>query len=99
MTKTDAIERAFRSVADAFAIPVVELAGRKRYQRIAEARFALFVLLADDSRRNIADISRMLGRDERGIAYGIKRAGELAKARKDYAAALKRAMELNGGGA
>lgn len=93
--KSDSIERAFRAVASAFGVPVVELATRRKERVICEARFALFTLLADDPSRYAADVARMLGRDEGTVLYGLKRARELAEQDKGYAAKLAKARELH----
>lgn len=93
--KSDSIERAFRAVSAAFSIPAVELAGRRRDWPVAEARFALYTLLADDPSRLAADVARMLSRDHGTILHGLKRARALADTDKAYAAKLAKARELN----
>lgn len=98
MTKTATIARAAYAVAEAFGVPAIDILGKSTVRSVTPARYALFTLLADDPKRNVSDVARLLDRNNGTVLHGFHRALALAKTDKDYAAKLAKARELHARG-
>lgn len=90
--KSAAVRAVIRAVSAAWDVEPGELLSRRRPQRLALPRFAIYRLLTERSRWSINKTSKVLKRDHTSVLHGLKRASELLRHndawRERYHAAL-----------